>query len=164
MICPFCDSSYTVESLASLDDAINASAAQAAEAAAQVAAGAAGAVGAAAAAGSYPPPTPRTDWIMPSQTWEAGEQDDMHVFTCKTCAGAIVADSTMSSTSCPYCGNPIVITERFSGTLKPDVVIPFKLTKEDAKRALQNHYKDKPFLPNFFTDDNRLNEVKGVYV
>ena len=67
-------------------------------------------------------------------------------------------------TSCPYCGNPTVVPGQFSGALKPDYVIPFKLSKEDAVAALKNHYKGKPLLPGAFTKGNHIEEVKGVYV
>ena len=53
---------------------------------------------------------------------------------------------------------------QFSGALKPDYVIPFKLDKKAAKQALQNHYKGKKFLPKVFKDQNHIDEIKGVYV
>ena len=33
------------------------------------------------------------------------------------------------------CNNPVVMMGQFQGDLKPDYVIPFKLTKEHAKRV-----------------------------
>ena len=53
---------------------------------------------------------------------------------------------------------------QFAGDLRPDYIIPFKLDKEAAKKALQNHMKGKPFLPKLFKSQNRINEIKGVYV
>ena len=53
---------------------------------------------------------------------------------------------------------------QFAGQLKPDLIIPFQLTKEDAKNALKEHYKGKRLLPKIFKDENRINEIKGVYV
>ena len=57
-----------------------------------------------------------------------------------------------------------MVPGQFSGALKPDYVIPFKLSKEDAVAALKNHYKGKPLLPGAFTKGNHIEEVKGVYV
>ena len=48
--------------------------------------------------------------------------------------------------------------------LKPDYVIPFKLDKNAAMEALRNHYKGKKLLPNSFSKENHIEEVKGVYV
>lgn len=40
-----------------------------------------------------------------------------------------------------------MVPGQFSGTLKPDYIIPFKLSREDAIRKPKTHYKGKPFLP-----------------
>jgi hypothetical protein len=71
---------------------------------------------------------------------------------------------TTAATSCPYCGNPTVVPGRFSGTLRPNYIIPFKMDKEAAIVALRHHYRGKPFLPGSFRKDNHLQEIKGIYV
>ena len=48
--------------------------------------------------------------------------------------GEIVGDDTLGSTACPYCDNPVVLMGQFSGDLKPDYVIPFKVDKKAAKK------------------------------
>ncbi|MDY3129932.1 MAG: hypothetical protein SOW20_07925, partial [Berryella intestinalis] len=48
--------------------------------------------------------------------------------------------------------------------LRPDYLIPFKKTKEDAIAALKEYYRDKKLLPKSFSDENHLNEIQGVYV
>ena len=53
---------------------------------------------------------------------------------------------------------------QFSGALKPEFVLPFKMTKDDAVRALRAHYRGKPFLPRSFTAGNHIEEIQGVYV
>ena len=88
----------------------------------------------------------------------------MGVYTCKSCGGELVCDESTAATACPFCGNPIVLTGRLSGDLKPDYVIPFKLDKKAAEAALRNHMKGKRLLPNLFRSENRISEVKGVYV
>lgn len=96
--------------------------------------------------------------------WQDGETDGLRSYVCKSCGGEIVGDESMAATSCPFCGNHVVMMDQFSGALKPDCVIPFKLDKDAAKTALQNHYKGKRLLPKVFKDENHIDEVKGVYV
>ena len=96
--------------------------------------------------------------------WEEGETDGLRTYTCQSCGGEIVADETTGATECPFCGNSVVMTGHFSGSLKPDLVIPFKLDKKAAMDALKKHYKGKVLLPKVFKDENRVKEVKGVYV
>lgn len=96
--------------------------------------------------------------------WEDGETDGLNIYVCKSCGGEIVGDSTLAATSCPYCDNPVILTGQFSGGLKPDYVIPFKKSKEDAKNAYKNHIKGKKLLPKLFKDENHIDEIKGIYV
>nr|MCR4925645.1 hypothetical protein [Clostridiales bacterium] len=92
------------------------------------------------------------------------ENDEMSVFVCKSCGGEIVGDKNTAATSCPFCNNPVVMSGRLSGDLKPDYVIPFKLNKQDAKNALKNYVAKKKFAPSAFKDENKLEEIKGIYV
>ena len=103
-------------------------------------------------------------WNSQGSQWGAGETDGMSVYACNSCGGEIVADSTTGATTCPYCGNQVVMKGQFSGALRPDLVIPFKLDKKAAKEALKKHISTKKFVPKSFLADNRLEEIKGVYV
>ncbi len=96
--------------------------------------------------------------------WQEGETDGLRVYSCNSCAGEIVGDETTAATSCPYCGNPVVMMGQFSGSLKPDYVIPFKFDKKAAVEALKKHYGGKKLLPKAFSDQNHIDEVKGIYV
>ena len=104
-------------------------------------------------------------WDTSGMTSDWGaEGEGMKAYSCPSCGAELICDATTAATSCPYCGNPTVVPGQFSGALKPDFVIPFKLSKEDAVAALKNHYKGKPFLPRAFTNGNHIEEIKGVYV
>ena len=96
--------------------------------------------------------------------WQEGEADGLRSFVCKSCGGEIIGDGNTAATSCPFCGNPVVMMGQFSGALKPDYVIPFKLDKKAAKDALNRHYSGKRLLPKVFRDQNHIDEIKGVYV
>ena len=88
----------------------------------------------------------------------------MKSYSCPSCGAELICDETTAATACPYCGNPSVVPGQFSGSLKPDYILPFKLSKDDAVKALKAHYKGKPFLPRTFTQENHVQEIKGVYV
>lgn len=96
--------------------------------------------------------------------WNDGEADTLRSYTCASCGGEIICDVTTAATSCPFCGNPVIMKGNVSGELKPDIVIPFKLDKNAAKRALAAHYKGKVLMPKIFADENHIEEIKGVYV
>ena len=96
--------------------------------------------------------------------WGEGETDGLRTYVCKSCGGEIVGDANTAATSCPFCDNPIVMMGQFSGSLKPDLIIPFKLDKKAAKEGLMKHLTGKRLLPKIFKDQNHIDEIKGVYV
>ena len=90
--------------------------------------------------------------------------EGMKAYTCPSCGAELICEETTAATSCPYCGNPTIVPGQFSGVLKPDYVIPFKLDKNAAVEALKRHYKGKILLPKAFASQNHLEEIKGIYV
>lgn len=135
MKCPFCDTEFEMATLASYDSQLNND------------------------------QTDEMQWeSVGGGTWQDGEADGLRSYVCKSCGGEIVGDQNMAATSCPFCGNPVVMMQQFSGSLKPDYLIPFKLDKQAAKAALEKHYVGKRLLPKVFQDQNHIDEVKGMYV
>lgn len=64
-------------------------------------------------------------------------------YKCPCCGGEIVGDANTAASSCPFCGNPVVMMRQFSGALGPDFVTPFKPDKKAAKAGLQKHLTGK---------------------
>ena len=104
------------------------------------------------------------NWATPGGGWAEGETAGLHTYVCKSCGGEIVGDDTMAASACPFCGNPVVMMGQFSGALRPDLVIPFRLDKKAAKAGLMKHLTGKRLLPKVFRDQNHIDEIKGVYV
>ena len=103
-------------------------------------------------------------WDDSSSEWADNDADGVVEYVCNSCGGVIMADVNTAATACPYCGNPVVMTGKVSGTLRPDCIIPFKLNKEDAKKAYFKHLTGKKLLPDVFKDENHIDEIRGVYV
>lgn len=92
------------------------------------------------------------------------QADGVLAYSCPSCGAELICEESTAATSCPYCGNPTVVPGQFSGGLRPDFIVPFKLSKEDAVKALKAHYKRKIFLPKRFTEENHVQEIQGIYV
>lgn len=95
---------------------------------------------------------------------EWADTTKLHSFQCPSCGGEIVTEETTAASFCPFCDNPAIFPSRLSGVLKPDGVLPFQTTKEDAKQAFLRMCKGKPLLPKFFTSQQRLEKITGIYV
>ena len=88
----------------------------------------------------------------------------MSSFQCPSCGGKILCDDTTAASFCPYCDNPTIMPSQVSGGVKPDAVIPFIKTREDAQAAFLQLCKGKKLLPKFFTEEQRLEKITGMYV
>lgn len=96
--------------------------------------------------------------------WNEQEQSSLNGYQCPACGGEILTDDTTAATFCPFCDNPTIMPTRLSGGLKPDAVLPFQKTKQDAAAAFLNLCKGKPLLPKDFTSQHRLEKITGMYV
>lgn len=160
LACDYCGSSFDVaeiEALYARKEAEAAAAKQAADAKAEAAQAAkAEAAEAAAASGGWDTSDLSRDW--------GTEADGLRVYSCPSCGAELICDQSTAATACPYCGNPAIVPGQFSGALRPDYILPFRLSKDDAVQALRAHYKGKPFLPRSFTSANHIKQIQGVYV
>ncbi len=96
--------------------------------------------------------------------WDMEEQEQLQEFLCPSCGGQIFAEVTTAATFCPYCENPTILPSRLSGGIRPDSIIPFQKSKEDAKSAFLQLCKGKLLLPKEFTQEQRLEKITGMYV
>ena len=160
LACDYCGSSFDVaeiEALYARKEAEAAAAKQAADAKAEATQAAkAEAAEAAAASGGWDTSDLSRDW--------GAEADGLRVYSCPSCGAELICDQSTAATACPYCGNPAIVPGQFSGALRPDYILPFRLSKDDAVQALRAHYKGKPFLPRSFTSANHIEQIQGVYV
>lgn len=99
------------------------------------------------------------------RSWNVEETSDMNVYNCSSCNAEIVASNISGTITCPYCDNKLVLVNKFSGDLKPDFIIPFAKTKEDAIKAYYEHLdKSKIYLPKIFAASNHIDEIHAIYV
>ncbi len=104
-------------------------------------------------------------WEEPEpQQWSEEETGGLQAFSCPSCGGEILGDAHTAATFCPYCGNPTILPSRLSGGVKPDGVLPFQKTREDAEAAFQQLCKGKPLLPREFKDKHQIEKITGLYV
>lgn len=86
------------------------------------------------------------------------------LYSCPNCGAGVICDSLTSSTRCHFCHTPVVLSGRLSGEYKPDVLIPFAVTKEQARAKFDDFTRGKFFLPKDFTSEAQINNLSQLYV
>ena len=100
-----------------------------------------------------------------SKVYNSDEEDlmDCYVYSCSECGGEIIINGTEASTSCIYCGNPNVVFNRIAKQKKPEFIMPFRITKENAVSLARKKISAGAFVPkeikNFSVDCCR-----GIYL
>lgn len=90
---------------------------------------------------------------------------DTRVYTCSHCGAEVITSDSEVSTFCVYCGNPAIVFSRISKEYRPDGIIPFKVTKEDAIRFIKIKFrKHNPIVPKEARDRLTLENIRGIYV
>ncbi|MBE6758500.1 MAG: TFIIB-type zinc ribbon-containing protein [Ruminococcaceae bacterium] len=94
---------------------------------------------------------------------ESEQSGEAVIYSCPNCGAEVITDATTAATSCHYCHNPVVLSGKLSGEYKPDVVIPFVLTKEQAAEQFRKHCQGRFFLPRNFYSEEQIQNLYGVY-
>lgn len=104
--------------------------------------------------------------IMGSGTQDIAEEtQNVITLKCSSCGAEVVIDTSESTQArCHWCRNTLSVNQQIPNGAIPDVVLPFNLTKAEAKEQIENFVGKRKFFahPKFreeFTTDN----IMGVY-
>lgn len=83
---------------------------------------------------------------------------------CANCGAPLEIGEFTSASKCEHCGNYIIFDKRVQGMYEPNLILPFRISKEKAKEILKKEFKKKAFTPASFLSEATLNEMEGTYV
>ena len=86
------------------------------------------------------------------------------IFTCPQCGGEIISTSDTAATFCSFCGASVLLESRVSDELKPDMIIPFRVTREQCRDAYLSHVKKSLFVPSKLKSDNEISKFRSIYM
>ena len=89
---------------------------------------------------------------------------ETRVYTCSHCGAEIITSDSESSTFCVYCGNPAIVFSRISREYRPDGLIPFQVTKEDAIRYIRLKFLRNPIVPKEIQNKCVPENLRGIYI
>ena len=93
------------------------------------------------------------------------EIEETRVVTCPNCGAQTEFSETTQADRCPFCDTPVVTDTGTHRHLKPQGVLPFSVTEDQARDGLRRWLKGLWFAPNglkeYARDGRRMN---GIYV
>lgn len=96
------------------------------------------------------------------ETTAEGEME-VDYYTCTACGAELAVNGVESSTFCSYCGQPTVVFDRVSSAKRPEYIIPFSVTKEEAVGLIRNYIERGNFVPKEIKDFE-VERVRGIYI
>ena len=92
--------------------------------------------------------------------------NNMITLKCSSCGAEVVIDTNETTQKrCHWCRNYLSINEQIPNGAVPDVVLPFKLKKEEAKNKIEEFVgKRKFFAHPKFKEEFTTENIMGVYL
>lgn len=86
------------------------------------------------------------------------------VTQCGNCGAPLTINQYTSASKCAHCGSYLIFQERIEGKYEPNLMLPFKISKDTAVALLHKEFKKKTFLPSDFLSEKSLEGLQGIYV
>ena len=85
------------------------------------------------------------------------------VYRCTSCGAEILAEENQTALSCCYCHSPVVLSGKMKGRFRPQKVIGFQISKEQAVEIFKSELLNL-FSPKDLKAALNLEKVTGLYV
>ncbi len=95
----------------------------------------------------------------------AAAMEERRTVTCPSCGAAFEFDPATHASECPFCATPIVTDTGATRQIKPQAVVPFKLSQKEAREAMNRWLGSLWFAPGGLQDYARKGRaLNGIYV
>ncbi|MHC1785538.1 MAG: hypothetical protein AB9880_00505 [Christensenellales bacterium] len=108
---------------------------------------------------------PVVNWQMQGQAYTSADASNTKTYSCSSCGAQLMTDATTVATNCAFCGSPSIIPAQFIPGTRPDIIIPFTISKGEAEKKFFGYFKGKKMIPNLFLKGrNQIDEIRQLYV
>ena len=94
----------------------------------------------------------------------SGWSRETHGYHCNNCNAEGMLDKREIAHTCPFCGSPSVVENGEIDAMRPNAVIPFSVSKDNAINIAHKWAKGKLFAPKDFKQNFNAEKVNGVYL
>lgn len=95
----------------------------------------------------------QTDWGFQQQT--------IH---CENCGGEGLIPKLETATLCVFCGSPKVLVQGDTTSIRPETIIPFRMSLDKALTSFKSWKKKRWFVPNALKKEELVSRLTGIYI
>ena len=93
-----------------------------------------------------------------------GWAGESHVFVCRNCGAREVLEKNETVSTCPFCGTEIIPSPGDLPGVRPNAVVPFRISREAAAENVKKWLQKRFFAPAEYRKSGKADALKGVYV
>lgn len=86
------------------------------------------------------------------------------VYTCPNCGAELSAPDDQTVAYCSYCGGESNLTMKQEDAIKPERIIPFKISKEKAVKTYEDALSKSIYVPKELKEGEHLDSFRGIYM
>lgn len=84
---------------------------------------------------------------------------------CQSCKAVMVYDAAKVGKNCEFCGSPALVDyDELQSPIRPQSLLPFKLSQNDVRDRMKRWYAGRWFAPNAFKHKALVDHLHGLYV
>lgn len=88
---------------------------------------------------------------------------DVNIYTCESCGAELIINDVELASYCVYCGQPSIVFSRTEKRIRPQYIIPFKISKNQASTAIREKFVKSEYLDmddKFYAPEL----LRGIYI
>jgi hypothetical protein len=94
-----------------------------------------------------------------------GWQTEKRTVQCRSCKAVSVFDPQRVGQRCEFCGSPALVDyEEIKSPIRPQSLLPFKVTESVVREQIRRWYKSKWLAPGSLKSRALVDTVRGVYI
>lgn len=111
-------------------------------------------------------PDKKRMWCPHCESTDSQERlDSENMENCTNCGAPLEGVSAYTSAlKCSHCGAYLILKERVEGENRPDVILPFEISKEKAVEILKEEFGKRILTPDSFLEHSTLECLEGSYI
>lgn len=96
---------------------------------------------------------------------QRGWDTDRRSVQCQSCKAVMVFDAARVGRNCEFCGSPALVDyAELQSPIRPQSLLPFKLSQNDVRDRMKRWYAGRWFAPNAFKHKSLVDQLHGLYV
>ena len=92
------------------------------------------------------------------------QEAKLHGCKCRNCGIELITQNKSADTYCRFCSAPALIAEDFEKITAPELVIPFEVTKPQAKQILIKHLSQRPLSASALIQKVKNGFIREIYI